>query len=301
MQLQLKIFELSKKEDTSSVFALQKRLVNHENAKLLATRKITQDNLGKRTAGVDGISKLSPVQRIKLLKNIRIGNQTDQIRRVTILKPNGKERHLGIPTIRDRIKQCLLKFALEPQYEAVFEPNSFGFRPGRSANDARKTIVKCLQRTPKFILDADIKGYFDQISHFELLKKIVTFPLFKDQIEVWLKAGIMKDFHGQKTSHFPESGTPQGGVISPLLSNIALHGMEELVSKRGVYFVRYADDFLILSSKEENLLEAKQKTELFLSKLNLELSKEKTKIVHSGLMYKNNKPGVDFLGFNFVN
>lgn len=111
----------------------------------------------------------------------------------------------------------------------------------------------------------------------------------------------MKDFHGYKSSHLPESGTPQGGVISPLLSNIALHGMEELVSKREIYVVRYADDFLILSSKEEDLLKAKQKTELFLSKLDLELSKEKTKIIHSGLVYKNNKPGVDFLGFNFVN
>lgn len=113
----------------------------------------------------------------------------------------------------------------------------------------------------------------------------------------------MKDFHGHKSSHLPESGTPQGGVISPLLSNIALHGMEKLVSKRGIYVVRYADDFLILSSKEEDLLEAKQKTELFLSKLDLdlELSKEKTKVVHSGLMYENNEPGVNFLGFNFVN
>nr|UAT97952.1 hypothetical protein Ahn.fas.Ore.mt_049 [Ahnfeltia fastigiata] len=298
-QLQLKIFKLSKEGDISSVFTLQKQLVNHESAKLLAIRRITQDNLGKRTAGVDGISKLNPVARLELLKDIKIGNQTDRIRRVTILKPSGKERHLGIPTIRDRVKQSLLKFALEPQYEAVFEPNSYGFRPGRNANDARKVIVKCLQRTPKFILDADIKGCFDEIKHSELLKKIETFPLFKDQIEVWLKAGIMIDFYDQKTSYFPKSGTPQGGVISPLLANIALHGMEELISKRGVYVVRYADDFLILCNKEEDLLEAKQKTESFLSELNLELSKHKTRMVHSGLVY--NKPGVNFLGFNFIN
>lgn len=300
-KLQLKIFKLSKEEDMIAVFKLQKQLVNHENPKLLAIRKITQDNLGKRTAGVDGISKLTPAARLELLKEIRIGNQTDKIRRITILKSNGKERHLGIPTIRDRIKQCLLKFALEPQYEAVFELNSYGFRPGRNANDARKAIVKCLQRTPKFILDADIKGCFDEISHSSLLRKINTFSLFRDQIKVWLKAGILINFHNSKTEILPESGTPQGGVISPLLANIALHGMEKLIRKRGVYIVRYADDFLVLCNEKLDLIEAKQKIELFLSELNLELSKDKTRIIHSGLIHNNVKPGVNFLGFNFIN
>lgn len=285
----------------TAVFKLQKQLVNHENAELLAIRKITQDNLGKRTAGVDGISKLNPTARLDLLKEIRIGNQTDKIRRVTIMKPDGKKRHLGIPIIRDRIKQCLLKFALEPQYEAVFEPNSYGFRPGRSANEARKAIVKCLQRTPKFILDADIKGCFDEINHSSLLRKINTFPLFRGQIKVWLKAEILINFHNPKTELLPESGTPQGGVISPLLANIALHGMEEAICKRGVYIVRYADDFLVLCNEELDLIEAKQKTELFLSELNLELSKDKTRISNSGLVYNNTKPGVNFLGFNFIN
>lgn len=127
----------------TAVFKLQKQLVNHENAKLLAIRKITQDNLGKRTAGVDKISKLNPAARLELLKEIRIGNQTDKIRRVTIMKPDGKERYLGIPTTRDRIKQCL-------------------------------------QRTPKFILDADIKGCFDEINYSSLLRKINTFPMFRE-------------------------------------------------------------------------------------------------------------------------
>lgn len=168
--------------DMKTVFFIQKQLIEHENAKFLAVRKVTQDNLGKRTAGVDGISLLTPDERMELVKNIKIDRYSDKILRVTIPKPNGSVRNLGIPTIRDRAKQCLVKFALEPQYEALFEPNSYEFRPGRSANDARKAIVKCLQRKPKYVLDADIKGCFDNINHSKLLEKLKTFPLFKKQI-----------------------------------------------------------------------------------------------------------------------
>lgn len=166
----------------TSVFLIQKQIIKHDFSKFLAVRKVTQDNLGKRTAGVDGVSSLTPDERMELVQNIEIDNKSDKIRRVTILKPNGKERHLGIPTIRNRAKQCLVKFALEPQYEAIFEPNSYGFRPGRSSNDARQAIVKCLQQLPKHVLDADIEGCFDNIDHSKLLLKVNTFPILKEQL-----------------------------------------------------------------------------------------------------------------------
>jgi len=300
-KLQRQIFNLSKMGDMEKVFFIQKQLIKHENAKFLAVRKVTQDNLGKRTAGVDKISSLTPDERMELVRNIHVDQNSDKILRVTIPKPNGSVRNLGIPTIRDRAKQCLVKFALEPQYEAIFEPNSYGFRPGRSANDARKAIVKCLQRKPKHILDADIKGCFDNIDHSKLLEKLNTFPLFRNQINTWLKVGILSDFQGNKTEIIPQSGTPQGGTISPLLANIALHGMEKLVSKRGVYLIRYADDFLVLCNEEKELLEAKQKIEVFLKTIGLEFSAEKTKITYSAYSSPKKSSGIDFLGFNFVN
>lgn len=287
--------------DMKTVFFIQKQLIEHENAKFLAVRKVTQDNLGKRTAGVDGIFLLTPDERMDLVKNIKIDQHSDKILRVTIPKPNGSVRNLGIPTIRDRAKQCLVKFALEPQYEAFFEPNSYGFRPGRSANDARKAIVKCLQRKPKYILDADIKGCFDNINHSKLLEKLETFPLLKEQISAWLVAGILSNFQGNATEIIPESGTPQGGIISPLLANIALHGMEKLISKRGVYIVRYADNFLVLCNEENELLKARQKIEVFLAYMGLELSKEKIKITYTAYLPPKENSGIDFLGFNFVN
>jgi len=257
--------------------------------------------LGKRTAGVDEKSKLTPDERMELARNICLDNKSDKIRRVTILKSNGKERNLGIPTIKDRAKQCLAKFALEPQYESIFEPNSYGFRPGRSSNDARIAIAKCLQQLPKHVLDADIKGCFDNIDHSKLLNKINTFPLLKEQVKAWLKAGILVNFKGNRTEIHTEAGTPQGGIISPLLANIALHGLEKAVSKSGVYLVRYADDFLVLCNEEKELFEAKVKVESFLEEIGLELSESKTRITFSGDSSKRRIKGVDFLGYNFVN
>jgi RNA-directed DNA polymerase len=230
------------------------------SAKCLSVRRVTQDNQGKKTAGVDGIKSLTPVQRLKLVKNLKLSRKAKPTRRVWIPKPGTEEkRPLGIPTMSDRATQALVKIALEPEWEAHFEENSYGFRPGRSCQDAIEAIYTVIAQKAKYVLDADITKCFDRINHEALLEKLNTFPTIRRQIREWLKAGVMD---GKEL--FPTSeGTPQGGVISPLLANIALHGMENRIKqafpKKQIWknrkyagyvseaaLIRYADDLVIL-------------------------------------------------------
>jgi RNA-directed DNA polymerase len=209
--------------------------------------------------------------------------------------------------MEDRAKQCLVKIALEPEWESRFEENSYGFRPGYSTSDAKWVIARQLQGGPKYFLDADIKGCFDNISHEYLLEKLNTSKMFKRQIEAWLKAGIMTDSE-EYSYEINEAGTPQGGVISPLLMNIALHGLENNILKHfkkrnAIKVVRYADDFVVFAKNLDDVLKAREIIIEFLKPIRLSLTEEKSRVGHSmeKLPGTEGPPGLDFLGYHFRN
>jgi len=299
-KLQQRIFRASRDGKIKSVRKLQRTLTRSYYARLLATRQITQDNSGKKTAGVDGVKSIAPKQRLILAQNLNLKSKPLPARRILIPKPNGEKRPLSIPAMKDRACQALVKLVLEPEWEAKFEPNSFGFRPGRSSHDAVEAIFNSIKCKQKFVLDADISKCFDRINHDYLLSKINTSPTLQRAIKSWLKAGWI--FEGKREKS--DIGTPQGGVISPLLANIALHGMENRMTqlanslkgdksknRTSLTFIRYADDFVCLHPDREVIDKAKSILMDWLNEVGLELSESKTRI-------SNTADGFNFLGFN---
>jgi RNA-directed DNA polymerase len=306
-KLQKRIFRASERGDVKAVRKLQKTLINSWSAKCIAVRRVTQDNQGKNTAGVDGVKSLTPKQRMSLVGRLKLTNKAKPTRRVEIPKPGTTEtRPLGIPTINDRALQALVKLALEPEWEARFEPNSYGFRPGRSCHDAIGAIFNSIKCKPKFVLDADISKCFDRIDHKALISKIHTYPTLSRLLKTWLKAGYCI---GKKL--FPTNdGTPQGGVISPLLANIALHGMEERVKqyaetlkgnkhkkRESLSLIRYADDFVIIHEDLKVVKKCQEIITEWLNDLGLELKPSKTKLTHT-LNEIDGNIGFEFLGFH---
>ena len=312
---QRRIFKASKLGDKRKVRQLQQRLIRSSHAKLIAVQQVTTLNKGKNTPGVDGFVATKPSMKLTLAKNLHLNGKASLIKRVWVPKPGKSDkRPLGIPTIQDRAKQALAKLALEPEWEAKFEPNSYGFRPGRSSQDAIEAIFENLRhKTDKLVYNADIRKCFDRIDHNALLAKLETFPLMERQITAWLQAGIMEEY--ANTPRCSTMGTPQGGIISPLLSNIALHGLEEhlknyvssrsfpkphpgasrgaIPKRKALAVIRYADDFIIIHRNPEIMGKVILETKKWLADVGLEISPEKTKLRWASQSFK-------FLGFQIT-
>ena len=221
-RIQKRIYRANQRGNQRAVQKLQKLLMKSEAARMLAVRRVTQENQGKKTAGVDGVKSVKPKGRLLMAEQIHPKhwkhNKAQPVRRVWIPKPGKDEqRPLGIPTMYERARQCLAKLALEPEWESQFEANSYGFRPARSAHDALDAIFNGIRFKAKFVLDADLKACFDNINQEALLNKLHTYTAMKHAVKGWLKAGVLEDGVFAPT----EAGTPQGGTISPLLANIA--------------------------------------------------------------------------------
>lgn len=299
-RLQARIVKATREGRHGKVKALQWLLTHSFSGRALAVKRVT-GNKGKDTSGVDGLVWRSSEAKARAVGSLRRrGYQPQPLRRIYIPKPNGKQRPLGIPTMKDRAMQALYLLALDPVAEVVADPNSYGFRPVRSTADAIEQCFKLLSRksAPVWVLEGDIVGCFDHINHDWLLNNI---PTDKAILERWLKAGYI-----EKGTLFPtEEGTPQGGVISPVLANMTLDGLERTLRThfvrkdlgRGcgkynpkVCLVRYADDFVITGASREVLEgEVKPLVEHFLGERGLQLSPEKTRISHID-------NGFDFLG-----
>lgn len=305
--LQIRIYKASQCKNWEKVHKLQTIMLRSKSAKFLAVKKSAQENQGNNTPGIDNISKLTPKERLILAKELKINGKSNFILRKFIPKPDGTKRPLGIPTIEDRAKQALVNLALSPQWEAQFEPNSYGFRPGRSVYDSIEAVRLAIFKKPKWVLDADIEKCFDQIDHEYLIKKCNANNTITKQIKSWLKAGILED----KQLYFPDKGTPQGGIISPLLANIALHGLEfaleNYASKlpghkanniQALSFIRYADDLVIMHADNKILEGAKEVVIEFLKPIGLKLNENKTNIVYTHI--SENPSGFTFLGFDII-
>lgn len=305
-RLRQRIFTASQAGDLKKVRNLQKLMLRSRSNALLSVRRVTELNAGRATAGVDGKVVLLPQSKAELvdwMQHRASPWKARPVKRAYIPKAGGKRRPLGIPVIADRCLQALTLNALEPEWEARFEPRSYGFRPGRGCHDAIVAIHNTASgKNAKrlWVLDADLKAAFDRIDHNHLLASVGTFP-GRGMIAAWLKAGVIEKGRFTPTVE----GTPQGGVISPTLMNIALHGMEKaagvryhtlgndtaIVARDSPVLVRYADDLLALCHTRAQAEQTKARLSAWLAPRGLAFNEDKTRIIHLD-------EGCDFLGFN---
>ncbi|MEH1936592.1 MAG: reverse transcriptase domain-containing protein [Nostoc sp.] len=295
-RLQKRVYKAVQVGDKRKARLLQKLMMKSTSARFLAIRLVSQLNAGKKTAGIDGKKSLSFEERFALeitLKTQYNNWHHSGLREIPIPKKDGTTRMLKIPTIADRAWQCLAKYALEPAHEATFHARSYGFRTGRSAHDAQKNIFDNLcsrcNGIEKRVIELDIEKCFDRIDHSAIMNRLIAPKGLKLGIFRCLKAGVNPEF--------PELGTPQGGVVSPLLANIALNGIESIHRFRAngrinEPSIRYADDMVIMLRPEDNATEILERISEFLRERGMQVSQKKTKVTAT-------TDGFDFLGWNF--
>jgi RNA-directed DNA polymerase len=303
-RLQKRVFKAVKAGNLRKAKSLQKLILKSQAARFLAIRQVTQLNAGKKTAGIDWKLALNFKERFQLNKVLKISSQNwkhQKLREIPIPKKDGTTRMLKVPTINDRAWQCLAKYALEPAHEATFHSQSYGFRPGRSAHDAQKILFINLRSSSngisKRVIEIDIKKCFDRINHSAILDNLIAPMGLKRDINRCLKAGT--------NIEFPDQGTPQGGVVSPLLANIALNGIEKIGELRytsgkstgipkpdSVTTIRYADDMVIILKPQHDANAVLDEIKEFLAQRGMEVSESKTKLTAT-------TDGFDFLGWHF--
>lgn len=285
-RLQKRVYKAVQVGDKQKAKSLQKLILKSTAARLLAIRQVTQLNAGKKTAGIDGKTALTFKQRFELNEKLKAESNNwrhQGLREIPIPKKDGKTRILKVPTISDRAWQCLVKYALEPAHEATFHARSYGFRTGRSAHDAQKVLFLNLSSSAngknKRVIELDIEKCFDRINHSAIMDRLIAPKSIKQGIFQCLKTGVNPEF--------PKQGTPQSGVVSPLLANIALDGIEAIHQS-----VRYADDMVIILKPEDNASEILEKISQFLAERGMKVSEKKTKLTAT-------TDGFDFLGWHF--
>ncbi|MGJ5633162.1 group II intron reverse transcriptase/maturase [Nostoc sp. CALU 1950] len=308
-RLQKRVYKAVLVGDKRKARLLQKLILKSTSARFLAIRLVSQLNAGKKTAGIDGKKSLSFKERFNLEELLKMNSRNwkhQGLREIPIPKKDGTTRMLKIPTIADRAWQCLAKYALEPAHEATFHARSYGFRTGRSAHDAQRYIYNNLRSScngiGKRVIELDIEKCFDRINHSAIMDELIAPKGLKLGIFRCLKAGVNPEF--------PEQGTPQGGVVSPLLANIALNGIESIhryhteykfgksitdnTSEKSIVkpSIRYADDMVIILRPEDNAIEILERISEFLRKRGMNVSQKKTKVTAA-------TDGFDFLGWHF--
>jgi RNA-directed DNA polymerase len=280
-RLPKRLYRAAQREEVRTVHKLQKVLVKSWYARRLAVRRMTQDNRGKHTAGIDGAKTRTPPQRWRLANTLHLDGPATALRRLWIPKRGSRtaKRPLGMPPQADRARHTVVRQALEPAWEATLSPHTYGFRPGRSCHDAIGAICTAIRFRPPYALTLDIAKCFERIDHQALLAKVPAPPRIRRQLKAWLKAGMFDDGHLSPTT----AGTPPGGSGAPLLALIALQGMAQASTRVSPHArgIAYADDGVVLHEERQGLEPCQELRKTWLAEMGLSLHEAKSGSRHT--------------------